>query len=346
MLPHHRSHPAPRHPCHHSTDRNVVVKKSSVAIIYLTLTRSNYTKWALVMQVNLQAAGLWDAIELDTDNYYEDQSALAVLLHAVPKEMQPGLARKESTTDAWEAIRVIRMGGDHIKEATTDKLHRDFGDMQSKAEECVEDFSLCVSALANQLRALDNKISNKGVIKKILHSVPDHLEQVAISIKTLLDLKSMPIEEATGHLRAMEERKKKVTGGAKEGRMLLTEEEWMARLKAHEGKLSNSNHGGRGRGRGREQRGGGGGHGSSDGGGSQSDSHEEGVHRSKAHGTCRAYGKLGHWAKECRSKGVKKATQANVEEEEGGLMLAKAIQIGKFSSTSISALAVATCSWP
>jgi hypothetical protein len=53
MLPHHRNHPAPRHPCHHSTDRNVVVKKSSVAIIYPTLTRSNYTKWALVMQVNL-----------------------------------------------------------------------------------------------------------------------------------------------------------------------------------------------------------------------------------------------------------------------------------------------------
>jgi hypothetical protein len=69
------------------------------------------------------------------------------------------------------------------------------------------------------------------------------------------------------------------------------------------------------------------------------------VHHSKAHDTCRAYGKLGHWAKECRSKGVKKAAQANVEEEEGGLMLAKAIQIGKFSPTSISAPAVATGSW-
>jgi hypothetical protein len=54
---------------------------------------------------------------------------------------------------------------------------------------------------------------------------------VAISIETLLGLKSMSIEEATGHLCAVEERKKKPTGGAKEGCLLLTEEEWMVRLK-------------------------------------------------------------------------------------------------------------------
>jgi hypothetical protein len=66
---------------------------------------------------------------------------------------------------------------------------------------------------------------------------------VAISIETLLDLNSMSIEEATGHLRTVQERKKKPTDGAKEGRLLLTEEEWMARLKAKEGESSNATHG-------------------------------------------------------------------------------------------------------
>jgi hypothetical protein len=65
---------------------------------------------------------------------------------------------------------------------------------------------------------------------------------VAISIETLLDLNSMSIEEATGHLRTVQERKKP-TGGAKEGRLLLTEEEWMARLKAKEGESSNATRG-------------------------------------------------------------------------------------------------------
>jgi hypothetical protein len=58
-----------------------------MAIIYPTLTRSNYAEWSLVMQVNLQAVGLWDAIDLSTDDYHEDRSALVTLLHTVPEEM-------------------------------------------------------------------------------------------------------------------------------------------------------------------------------------------------------------------------------------------------------------------
>jgi hypothetical protein len=60
------------------------------------------------------------------------------------------------------------------------------------------------------------------VIKKILHSVLEQLEQVAILIETLLDLNSMSIEEATGHLHVVEERKKKLSCGTKDGQLLLT----------------------------------------------------------------------------------------------------------------------------
>jgi hypothetical protein len=48
----------------------------------------------------------------------------------------------------------------------------------------------------------------------------------------------MSMEEATGHLRAIKERKKKSTSQAKDERLLLTEEEWMARLKVREGEDS------------------------------------------------------------------------------------------------------------
>jgi hypothetical protein len=36
--------------------------------------------------------------------------------------MQAGLARKETAATAWEVIRAVRMGGDRIKEANTEKL--------------------------------------------------------------------------------------------------------------------------------------------------------------------------------------------------------------------------------
>jgi hypothetical protein len=69
----------------------------------------------------------------------------------VPEEMQTGLTRKESAADAWEAIWAARMGGDRIKEAMADKLHHDFENLQFKAGECVEDFFMHVSVIANQL---------------------------------------------------------------------------------------------------------------------------------------------------------------------------------------------------
>jgi hypothetical protein len=87
------------------------VEKSSSAIVFPTLTHTNYSEWALVMRVNLQAAELWDAIKFGTDDYHEDRSALAALLRAVPEEMQVGLTCKETTMEAWEAIRAVRMLG-------------------------------------------------------------------------------------------------------------------------------------------------------------------------------------------------------------------------------------------
>jgi hypothetical protein len=240
-----------------------VIEKSVTGITYPVLTHTNYSEWSLVMRVNLQAAGLWDGIEDGTTDYHEDQNALTALLRSVLEEMQVGLVRNESAFDAWEAIHAMRMGGERIKEANADKLRREFSDLQFKPGKCVEGFSLCVTALANQLRALGDKVSEKEEIKKLLYSVPDHLEQVAISIETLLDRNTMTIEEATCHPRVVEERKKKNTGGSKKGRLLLTEEEWMARLKVRDGESSggSGSRGGRGRGRGRRSC-----HGGADGG--------------------------------------------------------------------------------
>ena len=43
---------------------------------------------------------------------------------------------------------------------------------------------------------------------EMLQVVPDHLEQVTISIETLLDVNDLTVEEVTGRLRNVEQRKK------------------------------------------------------------------------------------------------------------------------------------------
>jgi hypothetical protein len=59
-------------------------------------------------------------------------------------------------------------------------------------------------------------------------------------METLLALKSVSIEEVVGHLHAMEQHKNPMANKDEGGLLLLTEEEWMARMKIHKGYGSNT----------------------------------------------------------------------------------------------------------
>jgi hypothetical protein len=131
----------------------------------------------------------------------------------------------------------------------------------------------------------------------MLHSIPEKLEHVTISMETLLDLNTM--SEAVGHLRAVEQRKKPTTPPVADanGRLLLTEEEWTARMKMKEKGGSSGSRGSCGRGCGKGK-GRGGGRTSGAAGSNACDGCEESVGRD----TCHNCGKTGHWAKDFHSK--------------------------------------------
>jgi hypothetical protein len=214
-----------------------VVVKSTVGIVYLMLTRTNYTEWSMVMQVNLQAASLWEAVRYGGVEYRDDRHALAALLQAVPADMQARLANKELALEAWESIRKNCVGADWVKEGNVEQLRQEFIEIKFKPGECVEDFIICITAIANELRVLGDEVTDKEVVKKMLHSVPEKLEQVAISMEMFLGLNSLSIEEAVDHLPVVEQRKKVSAPQAIAdvgGRLLLTDEEWSARMKAKE----------------------------------------------------------------------------------------------------------------
>jgi hypothetical protein len=90
--------------------------------------------------------------------------------------MEARLANKESVHDAWESIRKIHVGADHVKEANAERLRQDFTEIKFKPGECVEDFSIHITTLTNELRVLGYGITDKEVVKKLLHSVLEKLE--------------------------------------------------------------------------------------------------------------------------------------------------------------------------
>jgi hypothetical protein len=82
------------------------------SLVFPMLKRGEYTNWAMVMEVNMQAVSLWDAIEDDGVSRREDKQALTALLQSTPAEMHPMLIGKGSAKGAWEAIMLQHQGND------------------------------------------------------------------------------------------------------------------------------------------------------------------------------------------------------------------------------------------
>jgi hypothetical protein len=251
-----------------------------------------------------------------------------MLLRVVSPEMQAGLAVKDMAHDAWESIQKMRLGADRVKEANAERLRWGFGELTFNTGETMEDFSIRLNTVVGDLRVLNDVVSDKEVIKCMLHVVLERLEQVAISMETLLDLDSQSIEEAVGHLRAVEQRKKPLPVKETSGHLLLTKEEWLARMKTRDGSSSgasaHSSIENKSSGKGKAGKGGG-------------DEKKSIVGRDNTYGYC---GKKGHWAHECRKKKRDEEAQAHItvgDEEEQSLLLAHDITINLPSSPALVA---------
>ncbi len=193
-----------------------VVKEVGGSANYPILTKTNYSDWSLLMRVMLQARGLWEAVETGDVDFQEDRMALEAVLKAVPADLLPVLAVKETAKDAWDAIKTMRVGVDRVRKSKAQELRKQFDANEFKEGESVE-FSVRLSGLVNNLAVLGFQLEESKVCEKFLHVVPDHLEQIALSIET--------------RLRNAEERRPKKKSGDEGGKLYLIEEQWAARAK-------------------------------------------------------------------------------------------------------------------
>jgi hypothetical protein len=284
-------------------------------IVYPTLTATNYIEWALVMKINLRAQGLWEAVSgMGEPGEREDMAALAALIRAAPPEMVPVLAVKESANEAWEAIKMMRMGVDRVREATAQRLRREFEQISFRSGESLDSFGMRITGIVNNLRTLGDDVQEVRVVQKILREVPSDYKQIVVSIETMLDITKMPVEELIGRLRSAMERCGNDTSNAAGGQVLLTEEEWIARSKRREhGQGSGSNGGGKGKNRGKQNVKGGG-------------------ERDMSHVKCYNCNKYaGHFSRDCKEPRRERKGRVNLaqseEKEEETLLMARSGEI-------------------
>jgi hypothetical protein len=66
------------------------------------------------MKIKLQACDLWEAIEPGGVPLKEDRMALDVITSALPPEIVPSLAAKDTALEAWTAVKQMRIGSEQV----------------------------------------------------------------------------------------------------------------------------------------------------------------------------------------------------------------------------------------
>ena len=94
----------------------------------------------------------------------EDMAALSALIRAVPPEMVPVLAVKETAAEAWEAIKLMRVGVDRAREATAQRLRKEFEVITFKDGESLDAFGMRITGIVNNLRSLGDTVEEIKVV--------------------------------------------------------------------------------------------------------------------------------------------------------------------------------------
>ena len=65
-----------------------------------------------------------------------DRQAMSAFLPSVPKEMWQSLSIQVTVKEAWEAVKLMRLGADRVNEVNAQKMLQEFENIKFKDGEC------------------------------------------------------------------------------------------------------------------------------------------------------------------------------------------------------------------
>jgi hypothetical protein len=148
---------------------------------------------------------MWKAVQYGNIDYYEDRRALDALIAAVPPEMQFSLSKKQTAKEAWDIIAAACIGSDGAHKTMLQELRKEWENLAFKPGEDVDDFAFRLNTLQQKMVQFgDDTYGEEKAIEKLFRCIPEKYKQITRSIKSLLDLSTMSIEEAIGHLKVID----------------------------------------------------------------------------------------------------------------------------------------------
>ncbi|GKB97076.1 zinc finger, CCHC-type containing protein [Tanacetum coccineum] len=121
------------------------------------LKPSNYSLWAIRMQIILEANGLWEMIEPDdktqADNK-KDKTDIAFLYQALLEEQLIQITKHKTAKAIWNALKTRHIGEERVQQARLQTLKSDFEMLHIKEEETIDTFTGKLTTLVNKAASL------------------------------------------------------------------------------------------------------------------------------------------------------------------------------------------------
>jgi hypothetical protein len=85
---------------------------------YPILMKMNYNEWSLLMKIKPEAQSLWGVVNKGDAEFHVNRMALNAIWRVVPAKMIAMLTVKSTVKEAWDCIKTMRIGDDHVCKAT------------------------------------------------------------------------------------------------------------------------------------------------------------------------------------------------------------------------------------
>ncbi|KAJ9566785.1 LOW QUALITY PROTEIN: hypothetical protein OSB04_002751 [Centaurea solstitialis] len=210
------------------------------------LNATNYTTWAIRMQIILEANSLWEAIvpqATTKDDEKRDKTAIAYLYQSLPEDQLLLISKYKTAKAVWDALKVRHVGVTSVQKARLQTLKTEFEMLHMKENESIDSFTTKLTGIINKAASLGQTYEDSTLVRKLLNAVPDRFLQIVASIEQYSDLDTI---RSNRRLKTFEERLK-----FKKERVVDTQEGLMFTRHEHRGQ----SYRGRGRGRFNQSRG-------------------------------------------------------------------------------------------
>ncbi|XBI86960.1 hypothetical protein VPH35_025099 [Triticum aestivum] len=211
---------------------------STVAHAAPVLTGDNYTTWAIKVEADLDAAGLWEAVVPPEDAASaviakKDKPARAYLLRALADDLLLQVAAKKTAAEIWSSLKAWFVGADRVRAARLGTLRGEWELLRMASDESLDAFAGKISGMAACFAGLGATLEDAAMVKKLLDCVPDRLYAAVAGMEQFCNLDELRFDDALGRLKAFDERLRRrgQAGGERaEGEQLMyTAAQWRAR---------------------------------------------------------------------------------------------------------------------